>query len=232
MRTCLVGLDPNTADSIALNLRLRWPDLEACRINGTQPVQQVYSTMPDLVVLNARVVGGAEAVTEIRESCDAAIVVVAPELDDAELVEMLEAGADDYLSLSPSAPQLVARVSVALRRAGKPLHRPESALRCGELQVDPDTHEVIVKGRLIHLTPTEFKLLCHLAKNKGRLVTYEALQTAMWGSEGKFYEDSLRKYVQRVRQKIRERGSVRVRIETIPRTGYRLLDAPTGELQL
>ncbi len=226
MRVTLVGFDAKTGDTIVLNLRLRWPDLEVCRANGVQPVHQVVSAAPDLVVLNATVGGGAQTVREIRQSCNAAIVAMEAEPDEPELVEMLEAGADDYLGLSAGAPQLVARVSAALRRAQKPVEHPESPLQCGELQVNPDSHEVVVKGQVIHLTPTEFKLLCHLAKNKGRLVTYEALRTVMWGSEGKFYEDSLRKYVQRVRHKIGERGRTRVRIETVPRTGYRLLEPP------
>lgn len=228
MRVCLVGLDGKTSDPIVLNLRLRWPDLEAYRANGAQPLHELVSAVPDLIVLNATVVGGAQAVSEIRKSCDTAIVVMAPEPDEAELVDMLEAGADDYLGLSASAPQLVARVSAALRRAQKLEERPESSLECGDLQVNPNTHEVFVKGQVIHLTPTEFKLLCYLAENKGRLVTHEALQVLLWGSEGKYYADSLRKYVQRVRQKIEDRASGQFRIETVPRTGYRLVEAPPG----
>ncbi len=228
MRVILVGLDAKTSNSIVLNLRLRWPALEACNANGAQPVHQLCSAVPDLIVLNATT-GGAQAVSEIRKSCDAAMVVLAPEPEEAELVDMLEAGADDYLGLSASPAQLVARVSAALRRAQKPMERPESLLECGELQVNPDSHEVLIKGQVIYLTPTEFKLLCHLAKNKGRLVTYQALKTIVWGSEGDFYADSLRKYVQRVRQKIGERGRVGTRIETVPRTGYRLMEAAPGD---
>lgn len=227
MRVCLIGLDAKTSDTIALNLRLRWPDLEAYRANGAQPVHQLCSAGPDLIVVNATAVGGAQAVSEICKSCDTAIIVMAAEPDETELVEVLEAGADDYLGLSASAPQLVARVSAALRRAQKPKERPEPSLECGDLQVSPNNHEVRVNGQPIHLTPTEFKLLCYLVKNKGRLVTHEALQVLLWGSEGRYYVDCLRKYVQRVRQKIEEAGSLGFRIETIPRTGYRLRDTPS-----
>lgn len=231
MRVVLVGLDVKSSDSIVLNLRLRWPDLEACKTNGAQPVDRLVSAGPDLIVLNAAALGGTQALSEIRKSCDAVIVVVAPEPDEAELVEMLEAGADDYLSLSPSAARLVARVSAALRRAQRPDERSEPPLQCGELLMNPLTHEVLVKGQVIHLTPTEFKLLCHLAKNKGRLVTHEALQALLWGPEGKYYADCLRKYVQRVRQKVGEHANGHLRIETVPRTGYRLLEIPRDDSQ-
>jgi len=228
MRVCLIGLDTQTGDTIALNLRLRWPDLETYTANGVELVYQLRSAAPDLVVLNAWAVDGAQAVSDIRESSDSAIIVLAPEPNEAELVKMLEAGADDYLALSVSAPLLVVRVSAALRRTQRLKEHREPSLECGELRVNPDTHEVWAKGQLIYLTPTEFKLLCYLAKNSGRLVTYEVLRTAIWGSEGDFYADSLRKYVQRLRQKIVDCGSPRVRIETIPRTGYRLVDVSPG----
>lgn len=228
MRVCLVGLDAKTSDTIALNLRLRWPNLEAYRANGAELVHQLRTGAPDLILLNARAVNGTQAVSDIREFSDSAIIVLVPEPDEAELVNMLEAGADDYLGLSASGPLLVVRVSAALRRAQRPEEHREPSLECGELRVNPDTHEVWAKGQPIYLTPTEFKLLCHLAKNSGRLVTYEALRTAMWGLEGEFYADSLRKYVQRLRQKIVDSGSPRVRIETIPRTGYRLVGVSPG----
>ncbi len=226
MRVWLLGLDVKASDGIVLNLRLRWPDLEVHRADGARAVRELVSAAPDLALLNPTAVGGAQALGELRRACNAVIVVMVPEATEAELVEMLEAGADDYLPLSASAPQLVARVSAALRRAQTADECSEPALKCGDLRIDPLTHEVLVSGQVIDLTPTEFKLLCHLAKNRGRLVTHEALHVLLWGSEGKYYADNLRKHVQRVRQKIEGRASGRFRIETVPRTGYRLRESP------
>lgn len=222
----VVGLDAKSSEAISIDLRLRWPDLEARGLNSRQRLRDLRSAPVDLVVVNARAVGGAQAVTEIRKSCDSAIVVMVPDSNEAELVQMLDAGADDYLDLSAGARQLVARVSAALRRVQKPKESPEPSLECGELHVSPASHEVWVKGSVIHLTPTEFRLLCHLARNKGRLMTRETLQAAVWGPEGRFYEDSLRKYIQRLRHKMGERSNTRFRIETVPGTGYRLRETP------
>ncbi len=226
VRVTVVGLDPKSTEAVSIDLRLRWPTLEARRLNNARHMRELRSVDADVVVVNARAVGGTQAVREIRKSCDGAIIVMVPDANEAELVQMLDAGADDYLDVSAGARQLVARVSAALRRVEKPKEGPEPALECGELEVSPASHEVWVKGRVIHLTPTEFKLLCQLAKNKGRLVTRETLQAAVWGPEGKFYEDSLRKYVQRLRHKIEASPSGRFRIETVPGTGYRLRETP------
>jgi len=149
MRVCLVGLDPKIGDSIILNLRLRWPHLKAYTANGAELVHQLRSAPPDLIVFDARVVDGAQAVSDIRESSDSAIIVLAPEPNEAELVKMLEAGADDYLGLSASAPLLVVRVSAALRRTQRAKEHREPSLECGELRVNPDTHEVWAKGEPI-----------------------------------------------------------------------------------
>jgi len=221
MRVCLLGLDAKAREGILLNLRLRWPDLETCTAE-LQQLHELVSVAPDLVLFNPTAPGGVETLIALRRSCDAAIVVVVPEATEPELVEMLEAGADDYLPLSASAPQLVARVSAALRRTQTADERSEPTLKCGDLRIDPLSHEVLVRGQVISLTPTEFKLLCHLARNRGRLVTHEALQALLWGSEGRYYADNLRKHVQRVREKIETRARGGVRIETVPRTGYRM----------
>ncbi|KPJ52164.1 MAG: hypothetical protein AMS16_06765 [Planctomycetes bacterium DG_58] len=227
MTAMLIGLDLNSGDSLVRNLRLRWPNLRVVRVEGEVDPHHLDEAAEDLVVVDARLADARHLVHEISESCSAVLVVLAPEADEAEMVEMLEAGADDYLPLSATAPVLVARISAALRRGRKLEQCPEpQPLKCGELRVDPLNHEVFVNGRLIHLTPTEFRLLCHLAKNPGRLVTYEALQAALWGSAGEYYTNCLRKYVQRLRGKVDDPANGRFRIETVPRTGYRLLETP------
>lgn len=223
MMAVLIGADVRSGDDFVRNLRLRWPNLGVLRVEGERDFHQLEDAAAHLVVVDAKVPGAVALVSRIRRSSDAVLLVVASEPDEGEQVDMLEAGADDYLALSTSAPVLVARISAALRRAQELEERPEPALECGQLRVNPLTHEAWVNGQVIHLTPTEFRLLCHLVKSKGRLVTHEALRASLWGSEGKYYADSLRKYVQRVRQKMAECGNGQLRIETIPRTGYRLL---------
>ncbi len=226
MKAVLIGFDPVAAHSILLSLRLRWPDFQVRCLEKEQCLGEVAGGEADLAVVDASLAQAVELVSELRKCCNTVIVVLASEPRDPELIEMLEAGADDYLDLFASAPLFVARISAVLRRARKAEEHPEP-LACGEMRVDPLTHEVMVNGQVVHLTPTEFKLLCHMAKNKGRLVTQGALQEVMWGSAGGSYTDSLRKYVERVRHKVQDLPGGGFRIETVPRTGYRLVETPS-----
>ena len=140
------------------------------------------------------------------------------------MLEALDAGADDYLGANASAAQLVARVNAVLRRASARDSRSEVIARCGKLSVDPERHETRIGGQEVYLTPTEFKLIYHLAQNHGRLVTQEALHELIWGFEGKLYIQSLRKYIERLRKKLRETPRSGIQIVSVPRLGYKLLN--------
>ena len=94
-------------------------------------------------------------------------------------------------------------------------------MRAGSLCINPDTFEAFLGDDSIFLTPTEFRLLYHLMRNKGRVLTHQALQELTWGSEGPFYRGALRKYIQRLRSKLHPFEDS-VNIISIPRVGYRL----------
>ena len=96
-------------------------------------------------------------------------------------------------------------------------------MRCGDLAIDPETHEAHLNGRPLYLTPTEFKLLHHLAQRQGRLVTQQALESVIWGSSDDLYIDVLRKHVQRVRRKLESLRGGNMTITTVPRVGYKLV---------
>lgn len=226
MNVVFCGSDADSVESIGLALRLRWPDAQVAQVEtGPEALESARASNADLIFLAAGLprAEGLELLAAIRAKFDGPVVVLAHQPSEAELLETLDAGADDYLPMTASAAQLVARVCAALRRAGIGAGTSDVVASCGELTVDPVRHEAYVGDRELYLTPTEFKLLHHLAENSGKLVTHEVLHNLVWGSEDKLYIDSLRKYVERLRKKLHAVANSDFRILSVPGIGYRLL---------
>lgn len=223
LRVSLVGFDAKTAKCIAMNLRVRWPDCAFTHLAADSRLEQIATDRSQVIFLSTTDGRSLGLIKKLASSSEALIFAIAEEPDDNELIEVLEAGADDYIAAQVSAPELVARVSAALRRLQPSDEHEEAQLLCADLRVNPLTHEVFLADQPLHLTPTEFKVLYHLVKNKERLVAHETLQGLIWGSDSKFYGDNLRKYIQRLRRKLEGCQSPHVRIVTVPATGYRLM---------
>jgi len=229
MRALLVGCDGHTALSIRLALRLRWPELELIAEKaGQQGLRLVHDLSPELVFIAIEPppsdLDSLEFLQEMRPISDAVLIAVSDRPSDIELTAALEAGADEYLSLPVNGPVLLARVTAALRRAKKPLEPGQLSLAGGRLQLHPLSYEATVAGQPLRLTPTEFKLLHCLARERGHVVAHEALQKAI-GDDG--YSGSLdcvHKYIQRLRQKLRAALGDDIRLLSVPRVGYQLID--------
>lgn len=227
MRAVLFSRDRETCERVTLALRLRWPDAEVRRAEtGPQAVDLARHAQPNLTLLDLTSPAGdsLQLIRSARAAFDGALIALTRQPSEWELVEALDAGADDYLSATASSAELVARVRAALRRAD-PTARAELVARCGNLTIDPERHEAHVSGRELYLTPTEFKLLYHLAQNHGKLVSQEALHELVWGCEEKLYIDSLRKHIDRLRHKLWQSPGAHLRIISVARIGYRLLDS-------
>jgi two-component system KDP operon response regulator KdpE len=228
MRALLIGLDIHLANSIAVSLCVRWSDTQVIEAEtGKQGLRDVSDLSPDLIMLDMTVrdIHWLELIEKLRTASDAFLMVLTTEADDTELVAALEAGADDYLDSSLNGRSLVARVGAGLRRAQGFAIAGDPALRCGNLMVNPESFEVRVDGQVLHLTPTEFKVLHHLARSKGRVVTQQALESMVWGSRDQFSTDCLRKYIRRLRQKLESASNLGVEIVTLPRIGYKLVES-------
>ena len=226
MKALFCGCDPGNADNVAMALRIRWPEAEVRKIDtGLQRLESAYEWMPDVIFLDvtSTKADNFKLLREARTSFSGPIIALARRPSDMEMLEALDAGADDYLGADASAAELAARVNAVLRRASAPDSRSEVIARCGNLSVDPEMHEARIDGQEVYLTPTEFKLIYHLARNRGRLVTQEALHELIWGFEGKLYIQSLRKYIERLRKKLREAPRSDIHIVSVPRMGYKLL---------
>jgi len=228
MKALLIGLNLHVANSIAVSLRVRWPDTQVVGAEtGRQGLQDVSDLSPDLIMVDTALpdVHWLELVERLRAASDAVLVVLAKEANDTELVAALEAGADDYFDPSVNGRSLLARTGASVRRARGFATAGQPALRCGNLIVNPEAFEVRIDGEPLYLTPTEFKVLHHLARSKGRVVTQQALESMVWGSRDQFSTDCLRKYIRRLRQKLENAPNLGAEIVTLPRIGYKLVES-------
>jgi DNA-binding response OmpR family regulator len=179
----------------------------------------------DVVLIDIMLPGidGFEVCRSLRRSSDVPIIMVTARADTHDVVAGLEAGADDYLT-KPFAPkELSARIRALLRRARTPEHAPTGqALRFGDLEVIPDQGVVRVGGREVHLTKTEFRLLCELASSPGRVFSREVLLERVWGY-GYFGDGRLVDvHVRRLRTKVEADPANPRHVATVRGLGYKL----------
>ncbi len=166
-------------------------------------------------------IDGFELCRQIRRNSDVPIVMVTARVDTHDVVAGLEAGADDYLT-KPFAPkELSARIRALLRRVRSPEVGP-STIRIGDLEISPDEGAVRRNGEEIHLTKTEFRLLCELASSPGKVFSRESLLERVWGY-GYFGDGRLVDvHVRRLRTKVELDAGHPRHVVTVRGMGYKL----------
>lgn len=176
---------------------------------------------PDLVITDLMMPGmsGVEFCRLIRAQSATPVLVLSVREHERSKVEALDAGADDYVTKPFSIQELLARVRAHLRRAPE---RTTAPLETGDFVVDVSAHAVTVQGKPVHLTPKEFELLLHLARNAGKVMTHRALLTAVWGAQSAHQPEYLRVFVGQLRKKL-EGETGRQYIQTEPWVGYRFV---------
>jgi two-component system, OmpR family, KDP operon response regulator KdpE len=164
---------------------------------------------------------GVEVCRRLREWNSMPVLMLSAVSDEEQQVRAFDAGADDYLT-KPFRPQeLVARLRARLRRAEGLEEEP--TVRIGGLEVDLAAHAVRRDGYVIHLTPTEFKLLSVLVRNRGRMMTHDTLLKQVWGPAYVDAKQTLRGHIANLRRKIEpEYGACLIR--TAPHVGYRFAE--------
>jgi two-component system, OmpR family, KDP operon response regulator KdpE len=193
--------------------------------NGLEGLRAFHSERPDLVVLDIVMPGGMDGLTvckRIREVAGTPIMMLSAQaITEEDIIEGLNAGADEYL-IKPVRPnEFVARVKALLRRAQLVSTDMEQGYNDHYLSVDLQRRHVYVEGQKVHLTPTEFKLLAVLMENAGRVVSQRELLEQVWGEE---YIDDIyypRVYISQLRRKIEPEPSNPIYILTEHRIGYR-----------
>src|SRR5262249_52238975 len=171
--------------------------------NATEALKHAAADAPDVIVLDLGLPDrdGKDVIRGIREWSKVPIVVLSARDREAEKIEALDLGADDYVNKPVGVGELMARLRAALRHR---MHNAgeTSVFRSGPLSIDIAAHRVELDGREIRLTPREFGLLALLVKNAGKVVTHRQLLTAVWGPAHTEDTQYLRVYIGQLREKI------------------------------
>lgn len=196
--------------------------------NGKTAIMEASSHNPDIVLLDLGLpdIDGAEVITNIRGWSNMPIIVISARSEDSDKITALDAGADDYLTKPFSVEELLARLRVTQRRllllkssndAGKPVFQN------GELKIDYAASCVYLKGEEMHLTPIEYKLLCLLSHNVGKVLTHTYITMQIWGSSRENDIASLRVFMATLRKKLEPKKTSPQYIQTHIGIGYRML---------
>jgi two-component system KDP operon response regulator KdpE len=181
---------------------------------------------PELILLDLGLPDG-DGITvtrRIREWSSTPIIVISARGREADKVEALDAGADDYLTKPFGVNELLARMRVALRHAQRTALPAEPVLEAGPLRIDFGRHEVTMDGAPVHLTPIEYRLLALLARNAGRVLTHRFILKEIWGPGQAGQTHYLRVYMATLRRKIEPQPARPKLLTTEPGVGYRLRD--------
>jgi len=181
-------------------------------------------SLPDVIVLDLGLPDGdgVQLVREVRTRHALPIIVVSARHQEAQKIQLLDAGADDYLTKPFSVGELLARIRVALRHRGTALAAAVTVHELDDLRIDLAAHSVLRNGELLHLTPTEFKLLARLVRSAGRVVTHRQLLVDVWGPEFTEHTHYLRLYMAQLRAKIERDPAEPRHLLTETGVGYRL----------
>lgn len=196
--------------------------------NGKTAIMEASSHNPDIVLLDLGLpdIDGTEVITNIRGWSNMPIIVISARSEDSDKITALDAGADDYLTKPFSVEELLARLRVTQRRllllkssndAGKPVFQN------GDLKIDYAASCVYLKGEEMHLTPIEYKLLCLLSHNVGKVLTHTYITMQIWGSSRENDIASLRVFMATLRKKLEPEKTSPQYIQTHIGIGYRML---------
>jgi two-component system KDP operon response regulator KdpE len=176
--------------------------------SGSAGLEMASKQLPDLVIVDLimPVLDGFETSRRLRELGVQSILVMSHRHDERSVIRSLEMGADDYLRKPFAVPIFLAKIRTLLRRNGQSGDDEATSLYDdGQLLIDLERRHVAVRGELVQLTPTEFRLLTILLRNVGRVVSHEELIREVWGTEGGATVASLKVYIHYLRQKIEDR---------------------------
>ena len=219
-------------DDEAAILRFLKPVLEANDYDLTsagtvaEAIKRVAAEAPDIVLLDLGLPDGdgKDVIRRTREWSDVPIIVLSAREREAEKIDSLDLGADDYVNKPFAAGELMARMRTALRHRMQ-RHAEVPVLHVGDLEVDSVRRRALRAGNELKLTPKEFELLSFLARHAGRVVTHKQILSAVWGPAHAEDTQYLRVYIGQLRQKIEATPDDPRIILTEPGIGYRIAEA-------
>jgi len=195
--------------------------------DATQALSMVPSHLPDMMILDLGLpdIDGMNVIKSVRVWSTMPILVVSARDQEGDKVMALDLGADDYVTKPFGTSELLARIRTALRHAQAAVNQEET-FTTGELTVDFFRRRVLVGGEEAHLTQNEFRIVTMLARNAGRVLTYDALIAEVWGPNALGDNQILRVNMANIRRKLEKNPAAPRYIVTEIGVGYRMNEIP------
>ena len=217
----LVEDDEDIAEAVKYNLERDGHGVRVCT-HGADALRRFERSGADIVVLDLMLpdMSGLEVCRRIRAlhaGRQVPVLMLTARGEEYDRITGFEAGADDYVVKPFSMKELLLRVAALVRRAARGEIRP-GVLRYGTVEIDPDSHRVLVGGREVRLTALEFRLLLTLVERRGRVQSRERLLSDVWGIDAADTPRPVDTHIRRLREKL---GPAAVYIETLRGAGYR-----------
>ncbi len=223
----LIGDEPNIIRILRRNLVSRGYEVSIA-LDDADAYEIAAQIKPDLFVLNLDFttinVKGLDICGQLRNTSQSPLIVLSSVGEENMKIQALDMGADDYLVMPFNMEEFLARARSSLRRwmanKGGPSD-PELMIIHGDLVINTDSRHVLVHGKLVKLTPTEYEMLLYLAQRNGKVVTHRELLRAVWGNEYGDEREYLRVFISQLRHKIEDDPLHPAHILTEPGIGYR-----------
>ena len=202
----VVDDEPRIIEVVSMNLELESYQVLGAS-NGYEALKKVTKELPDLVILDVMMpeMDGFETLKRIREVSTVPVIMLTVRGEEIDKVKGLDLRADDYVTKPFGPKELVSRVRAALRRVEMPTPAPKTEIRVDDnLSIDFGRRKIVVRGKEVHLRPTEYRLLYQLVSNAGRILTHETLLRRVWGHEYRDEDHYLWLYITYLRQKLEE----------------------------
>ncbi|GAA0071069.1 response regulator transcription factor [Clostridium sardiniense] len=195
---------------------------KAC--NGEEALKMIEEKIYDLIILDVMMpkVDGLQALIEIRKKYSMPVIFLTAKNEEIDMIEGLALGADDYIAKPFSSMELIARVKAQLRRYSVFNNSKESTIEIGELTLDIEMHRVIVSGKEVNLTPTEYKILELLCKNRNAVFSVEQIYESIWRNKYAIGDTSIMVHITKLRQKIEKDPKNPEYIKTVWGVGYKI----------
>lgn len=194
---------------------------------GEGAVMEAASHNPDIILLDLGLpdIDGVEVIRRIRGWSYVPIIVISARSEDSDKIDALDAGADDYLTKPFSVEELLARLRVTQRRLNQMQSRnnDQAVFVNGQLRIDYVNSCVYLHDEELHLTPIEYKLLCLLARNVGKVLTHKYITQYVWGTSWENDVVSLRVFMATLRKKLEKEPDSPQYIQTHIGIGYRMV---------
>jgi len=206
-----------------LRFNLERNGYEVCTAgDGRTAVSMASAECPDLVILDIMLplMDGIEACKQIRRTSNVPIIMLTAKDQEIDKVLALELGADDYVTKPFSLHEFLARVKARLRRNDVANQARERVLKFGDIHLDPERGQLLVRGEEVALAPKEFKLLQLLMENEGRIVTRQTLLDKVWGYDFEGEQQTINVHIRWLREKIERDPTHPNHIVTVRGRGY------------